>query len=137
MKKLINLKIFVIFVITLTNTYSSESNIGFLSNQKYICVGTEAMVGEEVIQIQSREDSLKYPSRFYIDDHQVLRTDGAGDNVLIYNAKRNAYESKDSAIFLKIVNNKRMMFRMLLSGKLKGITLIHTCVETDNWTLVK
>lgn len=137
MKKLINLKIFVIFVITLTNTYSSESNIGFLANQKYICVSTEAIVGEEVIQIQSREDALKYPTRFYIDDNKILRTDGSKDNVLIYNTKKNAYESKDSAILLEIKNNRRMMFRVLLSGKLKGMVLIHTCVETDNWTLVK
>lgn len=137
MKKLINLNIFVIFVITLTNTYSSESNIGFLTNQKYVCVGTEAMVGEKVIQIQSQDDAMKYPTRFYIDDHKVLRTDGSKDNILIYNPKRNAYESKDSAILLEIAKNKRMMFRVLLSGKLKGITLIHTCIETDNWTLVK
>lgn len=137
MKKIINLKIFIILLVTLTNTYSSESNIGFLANQKYICVSTKAIVGKEVVQIQSQEDALKYPTRFYIDDNKVLRTDGSQDNVLIYNAKKNAYESKESAIFFKIDNDRRMMFRLLLNGELKGMVLIHTCVETDNWTLVR
>lgn len=115
---------------------SVDKNLGFMMNQKYVCVSTEGLVGDKIIQIQSLEEAMKYPSRFYIDDNNVLHTDGKEDNVFTHK-EASVYTSKDSLIILQITDNIRYMFRAVKTGKLKGLTFIHKCMETDNWTLVR
>ena len=126
----------LISILTMSVVSHADDNLGFMQNQKYVCMGTQAIVGEKTIKVQSLEDAKKYPSRFYIDDDMVLHTDGKKDNIFDYK-EDSVYSSKESVIFLKIEDNKRMMFRLLLTGKLKGLTFINHCTETDNWTLVR
>jgi hypothetical protein len=131
------MKIFLVTFALLTFLWSEEDkNLGFMMNQKYMCVSTHAMVGEKVIQVQTQEDALKYPSRFYIDDNNILHTDGRKDNLFQY-VKDSEYKNDDSVILLQIKDNKRYMLRLKLTGELKGIAFIYTCVETDNWTIVR
>lgn len=125
----------LLIVVSAVNLYADE-NLGFMQNQKYVCVSTHAMVGKEVIQVQSKEDALKYPTRFYIDDDMVLHTDGKVDNIFTYDGEE-AWKSKDSIIVPKVENGQRVMFRILLSGPMKGVALLFNCTETDNWTLVR
>lgn len=125
----------LLIVVSTVNLYA-DKNLGFMQNQKYVCIGTHAVVGEDVIQIQSKEDSLKYPTRFYIDDDMVLHTDGKVDNIFKYDGEE-AWKSKDSIIVPKIEDGQRVMFRLLLSGPIKGAALLFKCTETDNWTLVR
>lgn len=132
------MKNFLIMLILLytSGLHAEDKNLGFMVNQKYVCIGTEAIVGDKIITIQSKEDAMKYPTRFYIDDNNILHTDGRVDNILQY-TKPSIYESDDSVILLEIQDNQRMMFRAIKKGKAKGLVLIHSCLETDNWTLVR
>lgn len=118
------------------NFAQAEENLGFMQNQRYVCIGTHAIAGDKVIQVQSLEDAKKYPTRFYIDDDMILHTDGKTDNKLTYVGEE-AFKSNDSIILLKIEDNKRMMFRILINGPLKGLSLIFDCIETENWTLFR
>jgi len=115
---------------------SNDSNIGFLMNQKYVCVSTHAVVGDKTIKVQSKEDALKYPSRIYIDDKFNLHTDGNKDN-FFKQKEPLVYESSDSIIMLDVDKGQRYMFRAPKNGQLKGLIFIHLCEETDNWTLIK
>lgn len=138
-KKQLNIKYIILALllkITVVNGNDIDQNLGFMMNQKYACVSTHGMIGDKIIQIQSLEDAMKYPSRFYIDDNHNLHTDGREDNIFT-KLKTNIYESQNSAIILKIIDNKRYMLRAIMTGELKGFTLIHECIETDNWTLVR
>ena len=90
MKKLIAL----IFLLSLIQ--ADDNNIGFLMNQKYICVNQGAIINDKLVKVMSQEDALKYPSRIYVDDNRNLHTDGKVDNSLEYNKDNGLYESKDS-----------------------------------------
>jgi hypothetical protein len=71
-----------LFIALALNLYSEE-NIGFLMNQKYVCFSVGALKDDKIFPIMSKEDVLKYPIRFYVDDKRILHTDGKVRNVNI------------------------------------------------------
>jgi hypothetical protein len=83
---------------------------------------------------QTEKQALQYPQRFYIDDKNILHTDGKVDNKFTHKEDM-AYESKDSMIILAIQNNIRYLYRISLNGETKGASFIFKCVETNNWTI--
>jgi hypothetical protein len=126
-------KIFIT-LITLLLSINADENVGFLTNQKYVCASTQLVVGNQVINHQTEKEALTYPQRFYVDDKNILHTDGKIDNTFTHK-KDTAYESKDSVIVLEIKDNTRYMYRAILTGELKGTIFIFKCLETDNWTV--
>jgi hypothetical protein len=124
----------IIFIALSLNLYSEE-NIGFLMNQKYMCLSIGALEDSKIIPIMSKEDVLKYPIRFYVDDKRVLHTDGKVRNLFSYNEKNKLYFEENTAIRLTVEEGKRYMFMMPLQDEMKGTILIYHCSETDNWTL--
>lgn len=127
------IKIFIVFIALLLNI-KADDNIGYLTNQKYVCVSTQLSFGNKIITHQTEKEAVQYPQRFYVDDKNILHTDGQTDNVFTHK-KDTAYESKDSIIVLEVKDNIRYMYRIILNGEIKGTIFIFKCVETDNWTL--
>lgn len=129
------MRLFLIILITLTSINALD-NPGFLQNQKYACMNLGAIINKKVVPILSDEEAKQHPSRFYIDDNMTLYTDGKVDNKFKMGDSSSEYISDESIIFLSITDGKRYMYRTALKGQLKGIPLVHLCVETKNWTLV-
>ena len=127
------IKILITFIFLISNIKAND-NIGYLTNQKYVCMSTQALIGKELMNYQTEEQALKYPQRFYIDDKNILHTDGKMDNIFIHKENM-TYESKDSIIVLEIQNNIRYLYRISLTGETKGVAFIFKCVETNNWTI--
>ena len=117
--------------------FANDVNVGFVSNQKYVCIQEYQMNAGKLSAI-SDEEKTNYPSRFYVDDNMILHTDGKTDNTFYYNKDLNLYISEYSAIELKILENKRYMIRSFYNTKfLTELAILHFCIETDNWTLVR
>jgi len=114
---------------------NNDNNIGFLMNQKYLCIPTHILVGDEV-KVISKEEAFTYPTRFYIDSDLKMHTDSPKYN-LFNQLSSSIYENDMSTIQLKIENNQRIMLRLFTKGPMKGFIFYNKCVETENWTLVK
>ena len=89
----------------------------------------------KIIPIMSKEDVLKYPIRFYIDDKKILHTDSKTDNKFTYDYRNKLYVGENSAIDLSIRNDVRYMINMPIKGDSKGIPFIYTCLKTERWSL--
>lgn len=114
---------------------NAEENVGFLMNQKYICLNLGMLKDNKIIPIMSKEDVLKYPIRFYVDDKRVLRTDGKMNNIYFYDNKNQVYVGENTVMNLGVEDGKRFLSMTTLKGDMKGILIIYGCSETDNWTL--
>jgi hypothetical protein len=125
--------IFLIFIFI--SFLRAEENVTFLINQKYLCTNLGALIKGKIVPIIAKEDYLKYPIRFYLNDKKILFTDGKSNNKYTYNEKSNLYINENSAIDLIISNGVRYMINMPISGDSKGVPYIYNCVKTERWSL--
>jgi len=117
---------------------AEDKNIGFLMNQKYVCINIGALVNNKLQPIISREEALKYPIRIKIDKWNKLQTDGPIKNLdyVKKDASVTIYENNKTQIMLNVANNVRYM--LLKNLNIKSMpAIIHECIETDKWTIVK
>jgi hypothetical protein len=117
----------------LTSYLFADSNIGFLQNQKYVCVNQGMYINKKLEKVMSDEDAFKYPIRFYVDDKNFLNTD-AGLKLPLVDKEKQVYKNDNTIISLN-VDEKRYMFFM--DKAMSFIPAIYICQETDNWTLTK
>lgn len=115
------------------NSFAGEKNIGFLMNQKYVCINQGAMMNNQVVPILSKEDAMKHPLRIVIDSNNILQTDGPIQN--LKHIEETLYGDSENKIMLIVDNDKR--FIMMASKQMGNIPIIYACVETDNWTIAK
>lgn len=123
----------------LTTKYENifNRNIGFMQNQKYVCINQGILTKENKLEkVMSDEDAFKYPIRFYIDNKNILNTD-AGLKLPLADKEKDLYskEDKSTVIRLFISNNQRNM--MFLDKLMNYVPAVYLCNETDNWTLTK
>lgn len=120
----------------LTTKYENifNRNIGFMQNQKYVCINQGMLVNSKLEKVMSDEDALKYPIRFYIDNKSILNTD-AGLKLPVYKSEEQFYKNDNTAIKLIIDKNQRYMFFM--DKLMNYVPAVYLCNETDNWTLTK
>ena len=114
-------------------SYAGNLNLGFLMNQKYVCINQGVMVDKKIIPIVSQEEALRHPIRIMIDSNNKLQTDGPMKN--LHSVGNNTYTDGTNKIKLFVVDDKRFM--VLSSSKVKDIPILHICAETDNWTVVR
>ncbi len=126
-------KILMLLLFLAINSLASDKNIGFLMNQKYLCINQGAMINDDLVPILSKEDALKHPLRIIIDDNNMLHTDGAIKNLKYI--KKTIYGNSENKIILIVDGNNR--FIMMLSKQMKNMPIIYACTETNNWTLTK
>lgn len=111
-----------------------NKNIGFMQNQKYVCINQGMIINDKIEKVMSEEDAFKYPIRFYIDDKNIFNTD-AGLEIPVSDKQNQVYKNDNIAVKLTIDNSKRYMF---FSDKLMNyVPAVYICEETDNWTLTK
>ena len=127
------MKYFIVTVIVITGLFSGRLNLGYMMNQKYVCVNIGAFLNGKLVQVVSRDDALRHPMRIMVDSNNNLQTDGILKN-LKYVGK-NTYSDGINKIMLFVDNDKRYMF--MSSQKVKNIPMVYSCTETDNWTIVK
>jgi len=123
----------IILLLLTINTFAGDKNIGFLMNQKYVCLNQGAIMNDKLVPILSKEDVLKHPLRIVVDDNNMLQTDGRIKN-LKYIEKTTYGNSEDKIILIVDGNNR---FIMMQSKEMKNIPIIYACTETNNWTLAK
>lgn len=125
----------LIFSIFLFLSFLNAEEITFLVNQKYLCTNLGALVNGSIVPAVEKDNSLKYPIRFYIDDKKILHTDSKTDNKFSYDYRSKLYIGENYAIDLSIRNDVRYMINMPIKGDTKGIPLIYTCLKTERWSL--
>lgn len=113
--------------------FADDKNLGFLMNQKYVCFNEGAIVNEEIKPIFSQEEALKYPTRIFIDDNNILHTDGTIKN--LNHIEKTMYGDANTKIILMIENDRRYIIN--ISKQTNNIPMLFSCIETNNWTLVK
>ncbi len=123
----------ILFLLVAINIFAGDKNIGFLMNQKYICINKGAMMDDKIVPILSKEDALKHPLRIMIDDNNILQTDGTIKNLRYI--EKTVYGNPENKIILIVDGDQR--FIMMSSKQMKNIPIIYACIETDNWTLAK
>ncbi len=126
-------KLLIVFILSIISIFAGEKNIGFLTNQKYLCINQGAFINNKIVPILSKEDTLKYPLRIKVDDNNLLQTDGAYKN--LKHIEKTLYANSNTKIMLMIEKDKRFM--MLSSKKMNNMPILYLCTETDNWTLTK
>lgn len=129
------MKFILLTIFTFLSFLNAEENIGFLMNQKYVCFNLGMLKDNKIIPIMSKEDVLKYPIRFYVDDKRVLHTDRKINNIYTYDNRSQVYVGENTVMNLGIEDGKRFLSMTTLKGDMKGILIIYDCSETDNWTL--
>jgi len=108
-------------------------NIGFLQNQKYVCINQGMLINGKLETTMSEEEALQYPIRFLIDNN-MLKTD-AGLSLPLADKENQIYKDDDTVVTIAVNDNKRMM---LFAEKLMNyVPTIYFCQETENWTLSK
>lgn len=128
MKKLLG-----IFFLLIISAFAREQNIGFLMNQKYVCLNEGLITKDSIAPIHSEEDVLRYPLRIKIDDNNILQTDGAQKN--LKHIEKTVYENSDVKIELMVKDDIRYM--VFIYKDYKNFPMLYRCMETDNWTIVK
>lgn len=113
----------------------AEEKTTFIVNQKYLCTNLGALINGSIVPAVEKDNSLKYPIRFYINDKGILHTDGKTNNKFTYDEKSNLYVGENSAIDLSVRDDVRYMINMPIKGDTKGIPLIYTCLKTERWSL--
>lgn len=110
-----------------------NKNIGFMQNQKYVCINQGMYINKKLEKVMSEEDALKYPMRFYIDDKNILNTD-TGLKLPLVDMKKQVYKNENTMVSLTIDKQRYMLFT---DKSMNFIPAIYICNETDNWTLIK
>ena len=113
--------------------FADDKNLGFLMNQKYVCLNEGAIINEEIKPIVSQEEALKYPTRIFIDDNNILHTDGIIKN--LNHIEKTMYGDANTKIILMVENDRRYIIN--ISKQTNNIPMLFSCIETNNWTLVK
>lgn len=113
----------------------AEEKITFLINQKYLCTNLGALVNGTIVPAGEKDNSLKYPIRFYINDKGILHTDAKVDNKFTYDDRSKLYVGENYAIDLSVRDDVRYMINMPIKGDSKGIPFIYTCLKTERWSL--
>ena len=126
---------FIFLIFLFISFLHAEEKISFLVNQKYLCTNLGVLINGTIVPAVEKENSLKYPIRFYIDDKKILRTDSKTDNKFTYDYRNKLYVGENSAIDLSIRNDVRYMINMPIKGDSKGIPFIYTCLKTERWSL--
>ena len=126
-------KTLAIFLFLVINTFAGDKNVGFLMNQKYLCINQGALIKNELVPVLSQEDTLKHPLRIKVDENNLLQTDGVYKN--LKHIEKTYYGDSENLFMLMIENDQRLMY--MSSKEMKGIPLLYLCTETDNWILTK
>lgn len=126
---------FIFLIFLFISFLYAEEKVSFLVNQKYLCTNLGVLINGSIVPAVEKENSLKYPIRFYIDDKKTLRTDSKTDNKFTYDYRNKLYVGENSAIDLSIRNDVRYMINMPIKGDSKGIPYIYTCLKTERWSL--
>lgn len=113
---------------------AGDKNLGFMLNQKYVCINQGAIINNEIVPMVSQEDAFKYPIRFKIDDNNILHTDGQIDFKLPYLEKL-VYGTPKNKIILSVENDMRFIIH--ISEIFQNVPIIYLCNETNNWTIHK
>lgn len=126
-------KVFGIFCLLIISAFAGEKNVGFLMNQKYLCVNQGALIDDKIVPVLSQEDALKHPLRIKVDEDNLLQTDGAFKN--LKHIEKTLYGNSDTKIMLLVKDDERYM--IFSSKQMNNVPMIYLCIETDNWTLAK
>ena len=128
------MKVFIIYFLLVSNIYANEINVGFLMNQKYLCVNLGIVNQDNTLTpIFSKEEALDHPLRIKVDDDNIMQTDGDFKN--LKHTKGTTYQNEDTSITLVVTDNKRYM--IFKSKKIMNKDMLHGCIETDSWTIAK
>lgn len=114
-------------------TIFADDNLGFLMNQKYVCFNEGAIINEQITPIFSQEEALKYPTRIFIDNNNVLHTDGPIKN--LSHLEKTIYGDDNTKIILMVEKDSRYIIQ--ISKMANNIPMLFSCIETNNWTLAK
>ena len=125
-------KIILTIMITVSGLIA-DANIGFLANQKYICV-SEGIVVNDKLNPTPQKEALKYPMRFYIDDNNIMNTDA---KLTLNHVKDTTYSNGKYTMGLIINNNKRYLVSSNKELEAMGAFALYVCVETNNWTIAR
>jgi len=118
--------------ITLSEFLNNESkeksslNLGFLMNQKYICIKKANILNDKVI----KNENSNYKLRFYIDSNIILHTQ---DGLLLNNIAPQIYENQDFSITLSPINSNRYL--VISDKKELNDSILLECTETKIWNL--
>lgn len=112
---------------------AANSNTGFLTNQKYICV-TQGYLTNGKLTPTPQEEAMKHPIRFYVDDNNVLHTDS---NMALPHADKYAYSDGDNAIGIMVTKGKRYLVSTNKKLSALDVHVMYICAETKNWTIAK
>lgn len=104
----------------------------FLMNQKYICIYQASFIGDKIVQLIPKKEIYDYPIRFYVDDNNVLHTDGEEDLKLLH-IEKTVYGNNEKIMMLNVEDGKR--FLLLTITKPQVVFSQYFCIETDQWTL--
>jgi len=126
-------KIILATLVAITGLTAS-ANIGFLTNQKYICVSQGMIRGDKLVNKTPREEAMKYPMRFYIDDNNVMHTDA---KLKLPNLEKTTYSNGDVTMGLTVNKDNRYLVTSNKQLDDLGAVILYTCVETNNWTIAK
>jgi len=144
------LKILLGLTLLLGDIYASEqkqSNIlasnndgsaSFLRNQKYVCVNVGALIDDKMVKVMSQEDAMKYPTRFYVNDENILITDKGMRGY--YSQVTNGYmlsNDETSGWTLNVVSEQEKYLIHIKTLENKSVAFVYNCTWTKNWTLAK
>ena len=132
------MKFFQILIIKalIFTTFLNAGGIGFLQNQRYVCLIKYIQTGDE-LQNFPQSQALDNPVRFYIDESYVFHTD-AGLKLFVKGEKSDLmFSDGDNVMKIFVDSDKRKLIstnEKLLSAK----TILHfVCAETDKWSINK
>ncbi len=125
-------KIILATLIAITGLTANE-NIGFLANQKYICVSKGMMIGGN-LNPTPQDEAMKYPMRFYIDDNNVMHTDA---KLTLPHTRKTTYSNGNYAMSLTVKNDKRYLITTNKQLDDLDASIIYICAETKNWTIAR
>ena len=125
-------KIILTILITISGLMA-DANIGFLANQKYICV-SQGMVVNDKLNPTPQKEALKYPTRFYIDDNNVMHTDA---KLTLNHVKDTTYSNGKYTMGLVVNHDKRYLVTSNKQLETMGAFVLYACVETNNWTIAR
>ncbi len=116
-----------------TSIPTTNNNIGFLANQKYICVSEGMLIGDK-LNPTSQEEAMKYPIRFYIDDNNVMHTDA---KLSLSHVRKTIYSNGDYTMWITIKDDKRYLITSNKQLDNLDANIIYVCAETNNWTIAR
>lgn len=126
-------KALAILLYLVIDSFAGDKNVGFLMNQKYLCINQGALIKNEIVPILSQEEALQHPLRIKVDENNLLQTDGAYKN--LKNIEKTSYGDSENLFMLMVIDDQRIMY--MSSKDMKSIPILYLCIETDNWTLTR